>query len=90
MSEAELKEISSLCEEGIGLNECTLALKVPTLIAEIRRLNKQLADAPTVYFQKDIRAAQFRFCHGHNPQYPCAHVDTQAKLVEIKKIGEGE
>ena len=44
MTEQELKEISSLCEEGIGLNECTLALKVPTLIAEIRRLNKRIED----------------------------------------------
>lgn len=85
MTEAELKEIEAIskaqCENAMCISQAVL---VPKLIAEIRRLQKERADAPTCFGNKSNRGL---WCF--DEQY--LPVDTHtAKLIDIKKIGEGE
>ena len=88
MTEQELEEI----EERLELVEThedgyDMLWAISDLIAEIRRLNKQLADAPTVHCYQ-VRNHQFWELEGvlKHSDPP----DATAKLVDIKKIGEGE
>lgn len=81
MTEAELKEIEKFYTETL-VSRGLIRIHVEALIAEIRRLNKQIADAPIVYGAKDW---EWGMCWGEKTDGDDTHC---ARLVEIKKIGE--
>jgi hypothetical protein len=96
MTEQELAALKQYCELAVtsdapGFYAHELAVGVSKLIAEIRslqnevrRLQKQIADAPICYGRK---YGTGWLASGEHQQPHDTHT---MKLVEIKKIGDGE
>lgn len=96
MTEQELKEIEFALNNSTSI-QIIQKTCIPKLIAEIRslqkevcRLQKERADAPTVFAACDHGDNVCKDAGWFNLKHPTDATTHTARLVDIKKIGEAE